>query len=407
MQPEMEIGIPVSISAEDGFPRKGKKGKGQAGGKGKGGAIGGQQGGQQQTRGTCIHVRNLPESVNSEQLKGLFLTCGQVLKADVKTTPDGKSRCIGYVILATEAEALKAVAEKHDQDCEGRKLHVSMAESKNDGKAKGAEKGPVKGKGKGKDGKGKGPGPLQMPNMLSDALPPHSPQHAGSGGGCGSPMAQQLAAAGYSSHPFGLPVMGGMGYPHMPINPYMFPVPPYVYTGYPGMPVPGMPSMSAGMPPPAYLPPSASPFGTAAHAEAAQLLNQGPGAGPGGAGPMPPEVSVAACGEPPMPMAPGKGEKAAKGRGKAKKGKEGASTASTPPTGKVFTGALKSLSTKNGYGFIDCKESHETYHRDVYVECGMVPEGTKLGTVLAFNIMLSAKGHPQAANVKPVGPHQV
>ena len=38
-------------------------------------------------------------------------------------------------------------------------------------------------------------------------------------------------------------------------------------------------------------------------------------------------------------------------------------------------GFLKSVSGKNGYGFIVCSEIQETFQRDVWVDSSLLPEG--------------------------------
>lgn len=67
-----------------------------------------------------------------------------------------------------------------------------------------------------------------------------------------------------------------------------------------------------------------------------------------------------------------------------------------PPEGKMFEGSLKSLSRRNGYGFISCAESYQMYGRDVYLPKETVPEDAKVLDRLSFTLMLSTKGHPQA-----------
>lgn len=74
-----------------------------------------------------------------------------------------------------------------------------------------------------------------------------------------------------------------------------------------------------------------------------------------------------------------------------------------PPPDKEYEGSLKSLSSRNGYGFIVCQEAHRVYGRDVYLPEENVPEGAEVRDRLKFTIALSTKGHPQALNVSVVG----
>jgi len=69
----------------------------------------------------------------------------------------------------------------------------------------------------------------------------------------------------------------------------------------------------------------------------------------------------------------------------------------------VFEGHLKSLSAKNGYGFIKCDEAKKLYDRDVWVDSDALPESVKVDSRVKFNITLSSKGHPQAKGIKLCG----
>mmetsp|Transcript_92576 Transcript_92576/g.200120 ORF Transcript_92576/g.200120 Transcript_92576/m.200120 type:complete len:242 (-) Transcript_92576:122-847(-) len=205
-------------------------------------------------RGTRIHVKNLTESSTGEQLKTLFASFGEILEADVKKDDDGKCRGFGYVILATEEAAVKAVAEMNGKKVDDKELNVILVERK-----------PPKGKGKGDDAKGKGKG------------------KAGKGDAKGKGK-------------------------------------------------------------------------------------------------------------------DGKGK--SKGKGKAKDASSTGPPKEAPPADKEFSGSLKSKSEKNGYGFITCGEAKDLYERDVWVDGEALPQNVKEGDRLKFNIILSAKGHPQAMNVK-------
>mmetsp|Transcript_15814 Transcript_15814/g.31047 ORF Transcript_15814/g.31047 Transcript_15814/m.31047 type:complete len:206 (-) Transcript_15814:30-647(-) len=89
--------------------------------------------------------------------------------------------------------------------------------------------------------------------------------------------------------------------------------------------------------------------------------------------------------------------------------KESGSSRRIPPTPpapsptKEYEGSLKSLSSRNGYGFIVCQEAHSVYGRDVYLPEENVPQGAEVRDRLKFTITLSSKGHPQALNVRIVG----
>mmetsp|Transcript_27289 Transcript_27289/g.63610 ORF Transcript_27289/g.63610 Transcript_27289/m.63610 type:complete len:199 (-) Transcript_27289:49-645(-) len=70
-----------------------------------------------------------------------------------------------------------------------------------------------------------------------------------------------------------------------------------------------------------------------------------------------------------------------------------------PPSEKEYEGRLKSLSSRNGYGFISCDEISRVYGRDVHLPKDLVPDTIKVADKLKFTVVLSSKGHPQAASV--------
>lgn len=75
------------------------------------------------------------------------------------------------------------------------------------------------------------------------------------------------------------------------------------------------------------------------------------------------------------------------------------SAASEQPQ-QVYYGTLKSSSTKNGYGFIECPQTWMSYARDVYVDIHLLPAGVKPGMSVKFTINVNQKGHPKAASVE-------
>jgi RNA recognition motif-containing protein len=98
----------------------------------------------------------------------------------------------------------------------------------------------------------------------------------------------------------------------------------------------------------------------------------------------------------------------------------GSPKASAVPPGPImptvdtteYTGTLKSLSKRNGYGFIDWNENNKNkwyvhddpenkkgmrgVPRNVYIAAELLPENCALGTPLKFTVALNTKGHPQA-----------
>jgi len=85
------------------------------------------------------------------------------------------------------------------------------------------------------------------------------------------------------------------------------------------------------------------------------------------------------------------------------KEKEAAATNKPPPPeppNKEFIGHVKSISAKNGYGFIICDETKSLYDRDVFVEQKTLPEDVEVKSKVAFSVELSEKGHPRATVVR-------
>eukprot|EP00181_Compsopogon_caeruleus_P001936 CAMPEP_0184682586 /NCGR_PEP_ID=MMETSP0312-20130426/7857_1 /TAXON_ID=31354 /ORGANISM="Compsopogon coeruleus, Strain SAG 36.94" /LENGTH=213 /DNA_ID=CAMNT_0027134353 /DNA_START=103 /DNA_END=744 /DNA_ORIENTATION=+ len=74
-------------------------------------------------RGRKIVVLNLPYSVRWQELKDVFRDCGNVVRADVLLTSDGKSRGMGTVVFETEQEAERAIESMNGAEMDGRPIH--------------------------------------------------------------------------------------------------------------------------------------------------------------------------------------------------------------------------------------------------------------------------------------------
>ncbi|HSF85814.1 MAG TPA: RNA-binding protein [Acidimicrobiia bacterium] len=76
-----------------------------------------------------IYVGNLPFSSTSDDLERLFSEHGQVDSASVITDRDtGRSRGFGFVEMANNDEARKAIQELDGHDFDGRRLRVNEAQ---------------------------------------------------------------------------------------------------------------------------------------------------------------------------------------------------------------------------------------------------------------------------------------
>ena len=81
--------------------------------------------------GTKLYVGNLPFNTTSEDLEALFSSIGSCESASVITDrATGRSRGFGFVAMATDADAQKAIAELDGADLDGRPLRVNIAEER-------------------------------------------------------------------------------------------------------------------------------------------------------------------------------------------------------------------------------------------------------------------------------------
>lgn len=80
-----------------------------------------------------IYVGNLSRQVSDSELKDLFTEFGEVTKVNIimdKFT--GESRGFGFVEMASDEEAEKAIAELNGKDVQGRTITVSVAKPRTD-----------------------------------------------------------------------------------------------------------------------------------------------------------------------------------------------------------------------------------------------------------------------------------
>ena len=75
-----------------------------------------------------LFVGNLTYVVSSDQLKEIFAKVGKVTEANVVVDKmTGRSRGFGFVEMATDDDAKKAIAELNGTEVEGRKIFVAEA----------------------------------------------------------------------------------------------------------------------------------------------------------------------------------------------------------------------------------------------------------------------------------------
>lgn len=80
-----------------------------------------------------IYVGNLSYGVTGEQLHAMFAAFGEVESASLITDKySGESKGFGFVEMARQADAEKAIKELNGQSNDGRNLKVNIAKPKND-----------------------------------------------------------------------------------------------------------------------------------------------------------------------------------------------------------------------------------------------------------------------------------
>ena len=75
-----------------------------------------------------VYVGNLPFTVDSEKLKAMFASYGDIEEATVISDKfSGRSKGFGFVTFQNDESAKKAVSEMNDKEVEGRALKVNEA----------------------------------------------------------------------------------------------------------------------------------------------------------------------------------------------------------------------------------------------------------------------------------------
>lgn len=78
-----------------------------------------------------LYVGNLAYSVTSDQLKSLFAEHGEVVEATMITDrATGRSKGFGFVEMASEEEARKAIEALNERNISGRNLMVNEAKER-------------------------------------------------------------------------------------------------------------------------------------------------------------------------------------------------------------------------------------------------------------------------------------
>ena len=88
--------------------------------------------------GRRLYIGNLPYQATDQDLTALFSKAGSVASARVmRDMATGRARGFGFVEMATDEEAQKAITEFHQYQMDGRALVVNEARPKPEGGAGG------------------------------------------------------------------------------------------------------------------------------------------------------------------------------------------------------------------------------------------------------------------------------
>ena len=86
--------------------------------------------------GRRLYVGNLPYKATDEDLTALFSSAGNVASARVmRDMATGRARGFGFVEMASDEAAQKAIEQFNEHEMEGRKLVVNEAKPKPEGGA--------------------------------------------------------------------------------------------------------------------------------------------------------------------------------------------------------------------------------------------------------------------------------
>ena len=107
--------------------------------------------------GNRLYVGNLSYNTTESELRATFAAVGEVLTAQLITDRmTGQPRDFGFVEMATDAEAQKAIQELHGKELDGRTLTVNEARERTPGGGGGGGGGFGGGRGGGGGGGGGG-----------------------------------------------------------------------------------------------------------------------------------------------------------------------------------------------------------------------------------------------------------
>lgn len=79
-----------------------------------------------------LYVGNIPHAYTEEDLTSLFEKYNVSSVSLIKDRETNRSRGFGFVEIESKDDALKAIEELNEKDCDGRKIIVNIAKPKKD-----------------------------------------------------------------------------------------------------------------------------------------------------------------------------------------------------------------------------------------------------------------------------------
>jgi polyadenylate-binding protein len=79
---------------------------------------------------TNVFVKNIDESVTSDEFEALFKPFGDIVSAALGTDAEGKTKGFGFVNFADHDAAKAAVDKLHGSDLKGKELYVGRAQKR-------------------------------------------------------------------------------------------------------------------------------------------------------------------------------------------------------------------------------------------------------------------------------------
>ncbi|KAG8726453.1 hypothetical protein FRC12_023391 [Ceratobasidium sp. 428] len=166
--------------------------------------------------GAKIYVGNLSWNTNDDTLRQVFSSYGNVLDSIVmRDRETGRSRGFGFVTYASEQEASGAIATANDQELDGRRIKVNLANAR--GSGGGGQGGPG---GFGAQGGYAGGMAGGFPGGFPGGYGAGAPPYGGGFGGYQQPPGNppfggfnQQGPGGYGGAPGQFPPNQGGGYP--------------------------------------------------------------------------------------------------------------------------------------------------------------------------------------------------